>query len=107
MHSKAVNQADSSGNTTGPASSAVAAAVAALSDLLPVTAEVAQRLPADAVPASYVPDPDSAELAWWRDSMKTHDQRMAWWRGARFGLFIHWGIYSDLEGEWQGQPVVG
>jgi alpha-L-fucosidase len=23
-----------------------------------------------------------------------HDQRMAWWREARFGLFIHWGIMS-------------
>lgn len=23
-----------------------------------------------------------------------HDQRMAWWRNARFGLFIHWGIMS-------------
>jgi alpha-L-fucosidase len=23
-----------------------------------------------------------------------HDQRMAWWREARFGMFIHWGIMS-------------
>lgn len=23
-----------------------------------------------------------------------HDQRMAWWRNARFGMFIHWGIMS-------------
>jgi alpha-L-fucosidase len=23
-----------------------------------------------------------------------HDRRMAWWRDARFGLFIHWGIMS-------------
>lgn len=30
------------------------------------------------------------------------DDRMAWWRDARFGLFIHWGLYSVLEGEWQG-----
>lgn len=27
--------------------------------------------------------------------------RMAWWRDARFGLFIHWGIYSvPGRGEW-------
>ena len=22
------------------------------------------------------------------------DQRMAWWRDARFGMFIHWGLYA-------------
>lgn len=30
------------------------------------------------------------------------DPRLDWWRDARFGLFIHWGLYSMLEGEWQG-----
>ncbi len=30
------------------------------------------------------------------------DARMEWWREARFGLFIHWGLYSMLEGEWDG-----
>ena len=26
---------------------------------------------------------------------------MAWWREARFGMFIHWGIYSvPARGEW-------
>jgi alpha-L-fucosidase len=28
---------------------------------------------------------------------------MAWWREARFGLFIHWGLYSILGGEWGGR----
>ena len=23
-----------------------------------------------------------------------HDARMAWWREAKFGMFIHWGVYS-------------
>lgn len=31
------------------------------------------------------------------------DQRMRWWREARFGLFIHWGIYSLLGGEWKSE----
>jgi hypothetical protein len=57
--------------------------------------------------ASAIPPRDSAELAWWRQSMQTHDQRIAWWRQARFGLFIHWGVYSELAGEWHGQPVQG
>lgn len=31
------------------------------------------------------------------------DERMGWWREARFGLFIHWGLYSVLGGQWQGK----
>ena len=33
--------------------------------------------------------------------------RMAWWREARFGLFIHWGLYAVPAGAWQGQQVPG
>jgi len=35
------------------------------------------------------------------------DQRLAWWRDARFGMFIHWGLYAIPAGEWKGQPVPG
>lgn len=35
------------------------------------------------------------------------DERLEWWRQARFGMFIHWGPYSILGGEWQGQRVDG
>lgn len=35
------------------------------------------------------------------------DDRMQWWREARFGLFIHWGLYATLEGEWQGKTDYG
>lgn len=31
------------------------------------------------------------------------DARMGWWRDARFGLFIHWGVYSVPAGEYKGQ----
>lgn len=31
------------------------------------------------------------------------DNRMAWWREARFGLFIHWGLYAVPAGEWKGE----
>src|SRR5689334_13382673 len=53
------------------------------------------------------PDKDSPEMAWWRESMTTRDLRMAWWREARFGMFVHWGVYSHLGGTWQGEPVNG
>jgi len=33
------------------------------------------------------------------------DTRMAWWRQARFGMFVHWGLYSGLAGTWNGKPV--
>ncbi len=30
---------------------------------------------------------------------------LAWWRDARFGLFIHWGLYAIPAGFWKGKPV--
>ena len=50
---------------------------------------------------------DDAVHGWWATSMKTHDARIAWWRDARFGMFIHWGIYSLPGGEWKGKKVDG
>jgi alpha-L-fucosidase len=35
------------------------------------------------------------------------DQRMEWFREARFGLFIHWGVYSVPAGEWNGNKNYG
>ncbi len=40
----------------------------------------------------------------------TREQRMKWWHQARFGMFIHWGLYSTLgRHEWvmenEGIPV--
>jgi alpha-L-fucosidase len=32
------------------------------------------------------------------------DARMAWWREARLGMFIHWGLFSEAAGYWNGQP---
>src|SRR2546429_2431101 len=54
-----------------------------------------------------VPAKDSPEMAWWRESMKTRDERLQWWREARFGMFVHWGVYSGLGGTWRGHPGKG
>lgn len=43
------------------------------------------------------------EMLWQRDYGSTHDQRMQWWREARFGMFIHWGVYSVPAGVWKGE----
>ena len=33
------------------------------------------------------------------------EARLKWFREARFGLFIHWGVYAVPAGFWQGKPV--
>lgn len=36
-----------------------------------------------------------------RETRSERDARMAWWRDARFGMFIHWGVYAiPARGEW-------
>ena len=32
------------------------------------------------------------------ESTQQRDSRMQWWRDARFGMFVHWGLYSGLAG---------
>lgn len=32
---------------------------------------------------------------------------LAWWRDARFGMFIHWGLYAIPAGEWNGKQIGG
>ena len=45
--------------------------------------------------------------ALYKSSKQTHEERMQWWEDGRFGMFIHWGAYSQLAGMWKGEPVVG
>jgi alpha-L-fucosidase len=44
------------------------------------------------VTCTHITDKQKSEL----------DARMAWWREARFGMFIHWGLYAIPAGEWKG-----
>src|SRR5580692_4269445 len=41
------------------------------------------------------------------ETRQEHDARMAWWREAKFGMFIHWGVYSVPAGFYHGKPVGG
>jgi alpha-L-fucosidase len=36
------------------------------------------------------------------ESPAERDARMKWWREARFGMFIHWGVYANPAGEFGG-----
>jgi alpha-L-fucosidase len=35
------------------------------------------------------------------------DARMEWWREARFGMFVHWGVYSVPAGTYNGKQIGG
>jgi alpha-L-fucosidase len=41
------------------------------------------------------------------ESKEQRDARMAWWHQARFGMFIHWGLYAIPAGRWKGEQIPG
>ena len=43
---------------------------------------------------------------WVKDDAYTAD-RAAWYRDARFGMFIHWGLYAVPAGEYNGRKENG
>ena len=45
-------------------------------------------------PAAPPPDP-------------AREARLSWFREAKYGLFIHWGLYAIPAGEWKGKAVPG
>ena len=38
------------------------------------------------------------------ESYEQRNERMKWWREAKFGLFVHYGLYSGLGGLFRGVP---
>lgn len=44
--------------------------------------------------------PDISELS---VHVAGRDARVGWWREARFGMFVHWGVSSVLGGSWNGR----
>ena len=59
--------------------------------------------------AGYRQEAAKASSAGSADAKRTlsKDERMKWWRDARFGMFIHWGLYAVPAGEWKGKQVPG
>lgn len=41
------------------------------------------------------------------ETKEARDARMQWWRDAKFGLFIHWGLYAVPAGTYDGKQVGG
>jgi alpha-L-fucosidase len=67
--------------------------------LVPLTVLAVALLPVRGQAAPSEPDAIHPE------TQQERDTRMAWWREAKFGMSIHWGLYSQLAGEWEGKPV--
>jgi len=42
-----------------------------------------------------------------KESKESYEARMKWWHDARFGMFIHWGIYSVPAGKYNGEEIKG
>ncbi len=42
-----------------------------------------------------------------QETKAQRDARMKWWREAKFGMFIHWGVYSVPAGVYDGKPIKG
>jgi alpha-L-fucosidase len=38
----------------------------------------------------------------WLEGSSDRERRMQWWREARFGMFVHWGLYAVPAGEFEG-----
>jgi alpha-L-fucosidase len=41
------------------------------------------------------------------DSLEARETRLAWFKDAKYGLFIHWGLYAIPAGEWKGKTSPG
>jgi alpha-L-fucosidase len=44
---------------------------------------------------------------WNTESPADRDARMQWWRDARLGMFIHWGLYAIPGGVWKDKEMPG
>lgn len=44
-----------------------------------------------------------AQVNYLDESTSEYNQRMRWFTDAKYGLFIHFGLYSQLGGEWEGE----
>ncbi|NBT24686.1 hypothetical protein EBT11_08615, partial [bacterium] len=42
-----------------------------------------------------------------RETPEQKAERLKWFQEARFGMFIHWGVYAVPAGEYHGKPVEG
>lgn len=55
--------------------------------------------------AGFAEKPSPPKKTTATETAAQHDARMKWFRDARFGMFIHFGLYSEAAGVWDGKDV--
>ena len=85
--------------TSSPGSLAIAVLFAGAFQSLAVT-QAAEEVPG----VTMEPTSGSVQAV---ETPAQRDARMAWWREAKFGLFIHWGIYAVPAGKYGDNPHYG
>lgn len=50
---------------------------------------------------------EMTETNYLEETEQDKEARMQWWKDARFGMFIHWGLYAVPAGEYEGKRVEG
>ena len=58
-----------------------------------------------AQPCSSLAETKPAESVTVDATSARSDNRMAWWRDARYGMFIHWGLYAVPAGSYNGKDI--
>ena len=53
-----------------------------------------------ALPSAFV----QAEIAE-KESLQAYNARMEWFAEAKYGMFIHFGLYSQVGGVWKGKQI--
>lgn len=46
-------------------------------------------------------------VSWAQQPLVAKADKMQWWKDAKFGMFIHWGIYSVPSGKWGDNTTYG
>lgn len=57
--------------------------------------------------AQEVADEEMTPFAGNKGWQEDHEERLRWFREARFGMMIHWGLYSAAAGYWPPDPRTG
>lgn len=78
-----------------------------LSILIAVTCLVASQPMPKSIAQDSVPSKTTNLDPYANETSEEKDARMAWWRDARFGMFIHWGVYAVPAGVYKGEQIPG
>lgn len=66
---------------------------------------LASTIPAQVLARSPDSDQHPVKAIQDTETLAQRNARMAWWREARLGMFIHWGLYAIPAGTWNGERI--